>query len=225
MPFVLIRHAQPEWDRDGRAVDNPGLTAIGRRQAALVGERFAGVNFDDLLVSPLQRARETLTPVEAASGTAPSEQPWMAEISNPEWEGAPTDHVLAVFAEARNRPLADIWDGLDGGESFHAFYDRVTMGARGYLASIGIHPSSEHPGLWRIDDPDREIALVAHGGTNAVLIGYLLGVPPVPWDWERFVSWHASVTRIEPVQIAGEWAFSLRRFSDLSHLPDELHTV
>ena len=65
---------------------------------------------------------------------------------------------------------------------------------------------------------DRRFVLVAHAGTNAAALGHLLGVRPVPWEWERFVSFHASVTVLSPLEIAGGWAFSLLRFSDTAHL-------
>jgi broad specificity phosphatase PhoE len=30
------------------------------------------------------------------------------------------------------------------------------------------------------------LAVVAHGGTNAVTLTHLLGIAPVPWEWIRF---------------------------------------
>ena len=38
MEIVLIRHAQPDWEPDGRAVDDPGLTRLGRDQAKLTAK-------------------------------------------------------------------------------------------------------------------------------------------------------------------------------------------
>ena len=56
----------------------------------------------------------------------------------------------------------------------------------------------DDPALWRMAEPDRHVVIVAHGGTNAVVIGYLLGIQPVPWEWERFVSYHASASTLHP---------------------------
>ena len=36
MEIVLVRHAQPDWEPGGRAVDDPGLTELGRSQAECV---------------------------------------------------------------------------------------------------------------------------------------------------------------------------------------------
>ena len=83
---------------------------------------------------------------------------------------------------------------------------------------------SDHPALWHLEKPERRVVVVAHGGTNAVSLGFLLGIEPVPWEWERFVSFHASVSTIQPIEISGGHSFSLFRFSDIAHLPDALQT-
>jgi probable phosphoglycerate mutase len=46
----------------------------------------------------------------------------------------------------------------------------------------------------------------------------------VPWEWERFVSFHASVSTVQPVDICDGHTFSLFRFADTSHLPPDLQT-
>lgn len=225
MELVLVRHGQPEWSVDGASVSDPRLTDLGRAQAQLVAEHLGGEHFDHVLVSPLRRARETAEPIVDALDTAPQVLDWMAEITNPAWDDEPVEVVERIFAETRARTVDELWEGLDGGESFHDFHDRVSTGLTGHLAALGARLGHDHPRLWEIDDPNRRMLYVAHGGTDAVMIGLLLGIPPVPWEWERFVSYHASVTMVESVELAGAHAFTLRRLSDLSHLPPELHTV
>jgi len=223
--IVLVRHGQPAWSREGRSVVDPELTELGHRQAHRVAERLAGEKFDQVLVSPLLRARQTVAPIAAALGTQPTVLDWMAEIREPAWHGSPVEHVERVFAEHRLRDVEALWEGLDGGESFREFHERVTGGLLGHLESLEVTPTSEQPRVFQVADPDLRLLLVAHGGTNAVAIGALLGIPPVPWEWERFVSYHCSVTRLETVAIGGAHAFSLHRLSDLAHLPDALQTV
>ncbi|MFZ1490191.1 MAG: histidine phosphatase family protein [Ilumatobacteraceae bacterium] len=70
----------------------------------------------------------------------------------------------------------------------------------------------------RCDAPDRRIALVAHAGTNSVTICHLLGLDPTPWEWERFVLGHGSISRVESLQLGDGHTFSLSRLSDLEHL-------
>lgn len=57
----LVRHAETEWSRSGRhtgRTDVP-LTDAGRERARALGARLAGHDFAQVLVSPLERARET----------------------------------------------------------------------------------------------------------------------------------------------------------------------
>lgn len=59
--LVLVRHGHYAPDPAADEALGPGLTPLGVAQAHLVGARLAGLptHFDGLLVSPLQRARDT----------------------------------------------------------------------------------------------------------------------------------------------------------------------
>ena len=70
MELVLIRHGEPEWVRDGLNVVNPPLTERGQMQAERVGAELGGEHFDEIIVSPLLRARQTAAPLLAAQGRA-----------------------------------------------------------------------------------------------------------------------------------------------------------
>ena len=74
-------------------------------------------------------------------------------------------------------------------------------------------------------EPGRRILLVAHAGTNTVVICHLLGLVPVPWEWDRFILGHASITRVEAMAAAEGYAFGLAKLSDVEHLPTDLRTV
>lgn len=224
MELTFIRHGQPEWDRDGRAVQDPRLTDLGQEQARHLGEAFRGRPVDRLLVSPLLRSQQTAAPIAEATGVAPETLPWLPEIASPQWEGTPSATVEQIFAEARSKPLDEHWDGLPGGESFRDFHERVTLGLVDLLAELDCRRITPFPPLWELHDPGPRVVVVAHAGTDAVCLGHLLGIEPVPWEWERFVSFHASISVVRPMPIAEAHSFSLFRFSDTSHLPDHLHT-
>lgn len=224
MQFLFVRHGQPAWSRDGASVDDPDLTPLGREQAVLTGKRFREVDADLLLVSPLRRARQTAEPIAAALDLEPVVCDWLAEIRNPTWEGTPAEEVERLFAEARTRPVDEHWEGLPGGEAFRAFHRRVTHGLQAFLEAEGGGRVHDQPALWSLPHPDRRVVVVAHAGTNAAAIGYLLGLEPVPWEWERFVSFHASVSELHPVDISDAWAYSLLRFADVAHLPPHQQT-
>jgi probable phosphoglycerate mutase len=224
MELLLIRHGEPAWAPGGVSVDDPGLTPTGWTQAERTAEALRGLAVDDLLVSPLRRAQQTAAPIAEALGVTPLTAPWLAEISAGTWEGTPLEVVERAFRHSRGLPLERQWDGIPGGESFRDFHTRVTTGLRAMLDGAGAEQVCEHPPLWRLRSPGRRVVVVAHAGTNAVALGHLLGIPPVPWEWERFVSFHASISTVRPMEISDGWSFSLLRFSDTSHLPGDLQT-
>ena len=224
MELVLIRHGEPEWVRDGATVDNPPLTERGLSQAERLAEHLRDLEVDDFFVSPLVRAQQTAAPLAAVLGRQPVTLPWLAEIAAPNWEGTPAEVVERAFAEGRGRPLDEQWDGLPGGETFRDFHVRVTTGLQALVEATGAAQTSVHPPLWDLAAPGRRVVFVAHAGTNSVMLGHLLGIEPVPWEWERFVLAHSSLSRIEPIEIGGGHSFSLTRLSSLDHLPPELHT-
>ena len=56
LPFelVLVRHAEPDWER-AKGTGDPGLTELGRVQAARVAELLRRFRIDAIYCSPLQR--------------------------------------------------------------------------------------------------------------------------------------------------------------------------
>jgi broad specificity phosphatase PhoE len=225
MELVLVRHAQPEWTRDRTAQVDPGLTEVGRRQAEHVADRLEREPFDAILISTATRARQTAAPLlPRVKALDASERAWLHEIQMPAaWEGTPSEEVGRVLVEARDRPREDWWDGLPGGESFRDFHARVTQGLVEELGGLGVYRDAG--GLWHVPADAPRLLLVAHAGTNSVVLGHLLGLEPEPWEWERFASDHASLTTLRSTPIAGGNIFSLQRFSDVGHLPPGLVTA
>ncbi len=183
---------------------------------------------DQLWVSPMNRAMETANPIETELLPDRSVEDWLHEIKNPpHWEGSPVEHIDNWFANANLRPVDEMWsDGLGpGGESFWDFHTRVVQGLVETLDSNGIHRVDDNRHLYRVDDPDQRVIIVAHAGTNAVILGHLLGLEPVPWEWERFRQPHTGVSRLKAMRIADGWAFSLRQLGTVSHLHPGMVTV
>jgi probable phosphoglycerate mutase len=168
----------------------------------------------------MNRARETAAPIGKALEMEPKVHAWMHEIANPpEWEGIPIDDIQNAWVDANLRPLEELWEGMPGGESFRDFHQRVVVGLEATMAERGAtRVSTEDPYLWHMGEDNRRIVLVAHGGTNAVVIGTLLGLQPTPWEWDRFESPHTGVARLSSIRIAHGHAFSLRAFGEVSHL-------
>ena len=224
MDIVLVRHGEPEWVRDDLNVDNPPLTERGRRQAERVAETLADEHFDEIWVSPLVRARQTALPLLEARRIDEPIQNWLEEIRNPLWHGTPRERADAAYAEERRRPAERRWEGLEGGEPVRDFVERIHTNAGLFFAERGVRPSGQSLPVWEIDDPSRRILLVAHAGTNSVLICHLLGLDATPWEWERFVLGHASISRLSSYAIGDGHTFGLTKLSDVEHLERENRT-
>ena len=220
MEIVLIRHAQPDWEPNGRAVDDPGLTALGHEQAKRAADWLAGMRFDGFYASPLRRAQETAQPIAETLGIEPESRSWLHELKLPPMEGFTADQVQAFFREANARHIDAWWDGMPGGESFRHFYERVSAGIEGLLQgdhALGIHEVSGHR-LWQVPKTMKRLLIVAHEGTNAVLISHLLGIEPVPFAWVRFSSAWAGISVIHTLDVANGRVWSVESFNRTQHL-------
>jgi probable phosphoglycerate mutase len=220
LEIVLIRHAQPDWEPKGRAVDDPGLTPLGHDQAKLSAEWLEGTRFDAFYASPLRRVRETALPIASALGMQPEIQSWLHELKLPSMEGFTAQQVQAFFRDANARHIDAWWDGMPGGESFRHFYERVSGGIEGLLCgdhALGIHEVSGHR-LWHVPEETRRILIAAHEGTNAVLISHLLGIEPVPFAWVRFSSSWAGISILHTLDVAGGGVWSVESFNRTQHL-------
>ena len=138
----------------------------------------------------------------------------MEEIRNPIWHGTPQEKSEEAYRLDRARASHERWAGLEGGEPPSEFVERIHAGLLHFLADHGIHRVESELPMWSVAHPDRRIALVAHAGTNSVIICHLLGIAPTPWEWDRFVIGHASVSRLESMQMGDGHSFSLTALSD-----------
>ena len=111
--LVLVRHGETEWSRTGRHTGRTdiALTELGQRQADALGLMLRGVRFATVLVSPLQRATETLgrASVNAARVRVLEE---LVEWDYGDYEGRTTAEIR------RSVPDWTIWTApVPGGES------------------------------------------------------------------------------------------------------------
>jgi probable phosphoglycerate mutase len=218
--IILIRHGEPEWlSADGTSVADPPLTEYGREQARCVADFVARAKPRAIYVSPLLRAQQTAAPLAEATGLSPVTLEALAEIDVGA-HGRNQEEVDRYFQEAMRRPLLEHWDGWPNGESFRNFHRRVTEGAESMLAQHQITPEKRHDfTVWNVPERRTAIAVVAHGGTNAVLLTHLLDVRPVPWEWMRFECELAShsVVHTRPLSEHGH-VWSLQNFNEIDPL-------
>jgi broad specificity phosphatase PhoE len=222
MEMVLIRHGEPDWEPDGRAVDEPELTPFGRAQAERTAEALAHTHFDALYVSPLRRAMETMEPIAKRLGLEPKVESSLAELRLPPLEGRTEEEVLRFFQQARARELEHWWDGFPGGESFRHFYERISSGIEGLLTGghrVEIHEDAGHR-LWFLPEEEqhKRLLIVAHEGTNAVILSHLLGIEAVPWAWMRFSSRWCGMAFVRAAPVARGAVWVLDGFNRIDHL-------
>ncbi len=220
--IFLIRHAEPDWTPGGQSVSDPKLTPFGVAQARATAHRLAGERIDAIYASPYRRSQETAAALAQATGLRVETVDGLAEIGVAV-DGLTQEEVDRYFVAGSRRPLQEHWEGWPGSESFRDFHARVTGALADVLGRHGIR-GKRHDDftVWEVPEPRPRIAIVAHGGTNAVALAHLLDVRPVPWEWVRFESELAafSVVQARPLGPEGQ-VWSLQNFNELDHLRTE----
>jgi probable phosphoglycerate mutase len=220
---TLIRHGEPDWTpANGPSVIDPCLTPLGRAQAKATAERLAGDGIEAIYVSPYRRSRETAAALAEITGITPVTIDGLAEVGVAV-DGLTQEEVDRYFVEGSRRPLDEHWEGWPGAETFHDFHRRVTEAVTDALGRHGCRPvrQSEFT-LWQLPEQKPRIALVAHGGTNAVALAHLLDIRPVPWEWLRFESELAAFSVVQARAVGPDgFTWSLQNFNEIDQLRRE----
>jgi broad specificity phosphatase PhoE len=156
--LYLMRHAEVAYfDTDGRPVGvaNVGLTGEGEEQARAAAKVFAGIAFDRVITSGLERTLATARIV--GPGREPESWPELRELEPGRLTEIAADDLEEVFVGSFRGVVSEETKFL-GGETIGALLDRV-LPALGRLLS----------------DPSWDVALaVLHGGVNRAILSYAL---------------------------------------------------
>jgi phosphoserine phosphatase len=222
--LVLVRHGESELivQRRFQGQSESPLSAMGRRQAALVAARMARPHDRPALPvpggpplaivhSPLGRAAETARAIHAAA-EAPDgyaapiplrPDPRFLEIAQGAWEGLPSAEIAATDGErlaAWRRTPTEAW--APGGERLTAVRERVAPGLADLLAELaaaGRPGSIDAPQVAGYADAPLDqpwTILVGHDGVFKVLLLTLFGLP-----LERFWMWSSDLCGISVIEI------------------------
>jgi broad specificity phosphatase PhoE len=216
--LVLVRHGESQLIVEGRfqgQLETP-LSATGRRQAALVGERLAHPHdppalpvplgpLVEVVHSPLRRATETAEAIVDRGGAAPPVRPdpGLLEIGQGEWEGLHRDAITARWAEVLagwRRDPTTTW--APGGESLAEVRARVRPALAtvlGRLAEGGVPGTLDRSQVGGYEDgpPTHPWTIVVgHDGVFKVALLTLFDLP-----LERFWMWAMDLAAITVVEL------------------------
>jgi len=131
--LVFVRHGETDWNRQQRfqgQIDVP-LNDTGRLQAQRLAEAMRGERFDLMLCSDLQRARETIAPLEEAlAARAVAQRAWREQAFGV------LEGLSVAEIQARHPGLWSHWLRHDAdyrlpeGESVRQFHARVDEAVR-----------------------------------------------------------------------------------------------
>lgn len=165
MRLLLIRHGQTPNNVEGildAGYPGPGLTALGRRQAEAIPAALAREDLAGLHVSRLLRTHETAAPLAAARGISPRLTEGLEEISAGDLQMRRDEPAVTAYQQMHARwSTGELDDGVPGGESGRAFWDRFT-GALRHIASLYAD--------------DATVAVVSHGAAIRVFAAVVGGI-------------------------------------------------
>ena len=151
--LYFTRHGQTVWNVENKicGMTDIALTEKGYTQADELGRKIMdeGLKIDEILYSPLIRAKETALAVSRVTGIPAKEEPRLIEQCFGKFEGTPRDGK--EFAKAK----LNFIDSYDGGESMLKLAHRIY----GLLDDI-------------VSQPDKVYLLAAHNGISRVIHSY-----------------------------------------------------
>jgi phosphoserine phosphatase len=159
----LVRHGSVTGAETRRFIghlDVP-LSPLGQRQAAVLARRLRGVTLDAVYSSDLARARETAAILAEPHGLRPVELGALREFAMGRWEGLTAEQIRALDAAAFGAWMADV-----AGYQFPDGENLEQLSTRAWHALEAI--VAAHAG--------GAVLVVAHGGTNRVLLCRALGI-------------------------------------------------
>jgi alpha-ribazole phosphatase len=162
--IYLVRHGRvlgAELRRFIGHLDVP-LSETGEDQLRGLARRLSAIPLAAIYTSDLVRARRSAEIVAAPHGLTPRVIPSLREMAMGRWEGLTAEEIKAAEPEAFEEWMSRVGEfPFPEGESVP---DLLTRSWPVVESILGAHPGER-------------VALVAHGGTNRVLLCRALGLP------------------------------------------------
>ncbi len=182
----LIRHGS--YDQLGQVLTGcSGAYALneqGRAEAVSLARTLSDVGLVAVFTSPLQRARETASPIAARAELEVMIDPDLSEIEFGDWTGA-------AFADLHHRPEWQVFNRFrssrapPGGESMLAVQQRAVSAMMRICAR------------W----PDGNVAVISHADVIKAILAHFLGVPLDLFQRIEVAPASRSIIRIFPADV------------------------
>jgi broad specificity phosphatase PhoE len=172
--LVLLRHGQTEYNAGSRMQGqlDTDLSDLGRMQAVAAAEVLAKRQPLLIVSSDLRRALDTALALGEPSGLPVSVDTRLRETHLGDWQGMTHLEVDAIAPGARLAWRDDARWAPHGGES------RIDVAERSLPVVADLVAGQAE---WGVDEADRPVVLVAHGGLIAALTAALLRLPVDNW--------------------------------------------
>lgn len=198
--LYLIRHGQSEANTDpdkmGQTPDVP-LTALGRSQAAYLGEKFVedGVIFDKVFSSPYLRAKDTAT--ISAPHYSMIEQIVYAddlrEYDAGDWKGSSRKEIVTTDIKLSMGYFTNAF-APPGGESLNAVERRAAAWLdAAIMFNVDILALSSK--VMSEQGRPLDIAVYSHGMTIKCLLHYIMG-------FDRGITWKIAINNASVSKLA-----------------------
>lgn len=196
MELLLVRHAEPiriaAGEVEGPA--DPGLTERGVEQARRLADWLRAEPVDEIVASPLRRARETAAPLAEALGLEVVIDGGVSEYDADSGEYIPIEELRELKDHRWHATIEGRWE--DAGGVDPAEFQKVVVPAMDAIVDRS---------------PGRTVAVICHGGVINVYLAHVLGIARHLW-------FHPEYTSVSRVRSARSGARSVASVNEVAHL-------
>lgn len=198
MLIYIIRHGETYGNLNGDGFTETDLTPNGKRQAALLGERFKNEKIDKIYTSPLIRAVKTAKEIKNRHKDVPViiDCELLEKGTDPDYTGLDDSALLAQIPDALILPRKPL-----GKENDDIAYNR----AKQIIEKIKAE-----------NDFESTVIIVAHGTFNSYLVLAALDFPFK--ENFNFSHLNTGVTLVNYLEENGVVKTKLKFLNDTSHL-------
>lgn len=214
MRLILIRHGDPDYERDS-------LTEKGWREAALLANRAKSWKVDDAYVSPLGRARDTARECLRLWGKEEKILDWAQEFfflidDGKGGKRIPWDFSPSEWTEEEKNFRENEWVNLPQMSPVKDEYQRVCASLDELLKEYGYFRDGR---MYRSQNGSRKtVVIFCHFGIAMVFLSHLLNIPAQTLLHGLFLP-PTSVTVLNTEERFEDQAyFRAERLGDTAHL-------